>query len=127
MRQMVITRVCSKTKLSQREELIVLEIGKDKIDTATAFVDYIGGEYGVSKSSVWYHLNKLKEAGLLTFATKEEKGLKALSLTREGRLLLREMELGMRMAASQNPANAQWHTAPPYNRLLRGYQMADHA
>lgn len=71
-------------KFMTRRDLVVLaEIGADSINSASGFVDYINETYGFSKSSVWYILNKLKERGLLDFATKEERG-KSLSLTEEG-------------------------------------------
>jgi biotin operon repressor len=57
--------------LSQREQLIVLEIDHDAIDSASSFVDYISDEYGISKSSVWYNLNCLKEEGVIDFADKQ--------------------------------------------------------
>lgn len=70
-------------KLSRREQLIMLEIGKDRIDTASSFVDYINENYGFSKSSIWYCLNRLKELGVVEFANKTEHG-KPLCLTRHG-------------------------------------------
>ncbi len=70
-------------KLSRREQLVMLEIGKDKIDTASSFVDYMQENYGFSKSSIWYCLNRLKEFGLVEFANKVEQG-KPLSLTKTG-------------------------------------------
>ncbi|MDE1810500.1 MAG: hypothetical protein KGH66_00440 [Candidatus Micrarchaeota archaeon] len=78
------TRVESKkTRLGRREQLLLLEIGRDSIDTASSFVNYMEEEYGFSKSSVWYNLNRLKELGLLEFASREEIG-KPLSLTKPG-------------------------------------------
>ncbi len=76
------TRV-NENKLSRREQLLVLEIGRDRIDTASSFVDYINGAYGFSKSSAWYCLNKLKEQGIVEFANRDEVG-KPLLLTKEG-------------------------------------------
>lgn len=70
-------------KLSRREQLILLEIGRDRIDTASSFVDYMEENYGFSKSSIWYCLNQLKESGLVEFANKTEQG-KPLCLTRLG-------------------------------------------
>ena len=69
-----------RSRLIQREQLILLEIGRDEIDSASAFVEYLGGEYGFSKSSIWYNLNRLKEKGLLDFASKDSVG-KPLMLT----------------------------------------------
>ncbi|MDE1833359.1 MAG: hypothetical protein KGH58_02985 [Candidatus Micrarchaeota archaeon] len=72
-----------KTRLGKREQLLLLEIGRDRIDTASSFVNYMEEEYGFSKSSVWYNLKRLKEMGLLEFASREEIG-KPLSLTKPG-------------------------------------------
>ncbi len=83
--------ILNKNRLSRREQLLVLEIGKDRIDTASSFVDYINGAYGFSKSSAWYCLNKLKEQGLVEFANREELG-KPLLLTKEGALELYSIE-----------------------------------
>jgi hypothetical protein len=78
-------------KLSRREQLILLEIGKDKIDTASSFVDYMHENYGFSKSSTWYCLNKLKELRIAEFANKAEQG-KPLSLTKLGVVELGRLE-----------------------------------
>lgn len=91
MGRVAITSVIEKfSRLTKREELVVLEIGIDMIDSASAFVSYISESYGFSKSSVWYNLNRLKEKGLLDFATKDEPG-KGLSLTRHGSQELQAM------------------------------------
>lgn len=78
-------------RLSRREQLIMLEIGDDRIDTASSFVDYMHENYGFSKSSVWYCLKGLKEAGMADFANKAEQG-KPLELTRNGRSGLAKIE-----------------------------------
>ena len=70
-------------KLSKREQLIVLEIGRDRIDTASGFVNYMEESYGFSKSSIWYNLNRLKEKRVLDFASKERHG-EPLALTKVG-------------------------------------------
>ncbi len=80
-----------KSRLIQREQLIVLEVGRDEIDSASAFVDYINSEYGFSKSSVWYNLNRLKEKGMLDFANRDEIG-KPLVLTSGGLVELSRLE-----------------------------------
>ena len=72
-----------KFKLGRREQLIMLEIGRDLIDTASSFVDYMRENYGFSKSSTWYCLNRLKVNSLIGFANKAEQG-KPLCLTRSG-------------------------------------------
>ncbi len=69
--------------LSMREQLMILEIDQDAIDSASSFVDYISDEYGISKSSVWYNLNSLKEAGVVDFADKQRPGV-PLTLTKRG-------------------------------------------
>ncbi len=83
MAQMVYGRVYKEIRISRREQLMLLEIEEDFIDTASSFVDYMKDEYGFSKSSVWYCLNRLKGFGLVEFANKDEIG-KPLSLTRHG-------------------------------------------
>jgi hypothetical protein len=80
---MVIERVLYRKKLSDRDKLIILEIDRDRIDTANAFVDYMSEAYAFSKSSMWHSLNKLKVLELLDFATRNEKG-KELQLTKGG-------------------------------------------
>ncbi|MCL4380848.1 hypothetical protein M1141_01070 [Candidatus Marsarchaeota archaeon] len=72
-----------KIMLSKREQLIILEIGYDEITSASSFVDYISNMYGVSKSSVWYSLNNLKEKEIVDFATKDHPG-HTLVLTKSG-------------------------------------------
>jgi hypothetical protein len=89
---LVYTRLESKKlKLSKREQLLLLEIGRDRIDTASCFVDYIKENYGISKSSVWYCLNMLKEYGIAQFANKIEQG-KPLCLTKQGLSILKVFE-----------------------------------
>ena len=81
---MVVSRDDAKfSKLTLREQLVIVEIGFDKIDSASSFVEYISESYGFSKSSVWYNLNRLKEKNLVDFATREEIG-KSLKLTDTG-------------------------------------------
>ncbi len=70
-------------KLIERERLILIDINTDKINSASAFVDYLSEAYGFSKSSVWYNLNKLKEKRLIDFASKDYSG-KPLELTNLG-------------------------------------------
>ncbi len=79
-------------KLSRREQLILLEIGKDRIDTASSFVDYMQENYGFSKSSMWYCLNRMKEFGVAEFANKAEHG-KPLCLTKIGLSELAKLEV----------------------------------
>lgn len=70
--------------LSRREQLVLIEIGLDSVSTASSFVEYMSDSYGISKSSLWYILKRLKEKGFLDFASKDEPG-KSLELTRHGR------------------------------------------
>ncbi len=90
--------------LTEREQLVVLEIGRDSIDSASAFVGYISEMYGFSKSSVWYNLNRLKEKGLAEFASREDQG-RPLALTRSG---MDELE----------------HLEPLRNRLIEAFSQA---
>lgn len=78
-------------RLGRREQLLMLEIGRDRIDTASSFVDYISDSYGFSKSSAWYCLNKLRDLGLAEFANRDEPG-KPLVLTKAGVQKLGTME-----------------------------------
>lgn len=97
MGQIAITSRIEKVRLTKREQLIVLEIGDDMIDSASAFVGYLSDAYGFSKSSVWYNLNRLKEKGVVDFASKEEQG-KPLGLTEFGSHQLRSLvKQGMRI------------------------------
>lgn len=108
-----VARAVSGSALTRREQLLVLEIGMDRIDSASSFVGYISEAYGFSKSSVWYNLNRLKEKGVVDFATKDEPG-KALLLTKEGACELHIMErrgvrledYDMQLAAPAAPAAA---------------------
>lgn len=61
------TREYSEQKLTQRELLVLAEIGQDVIDSASSFVSYMSESYGLSKSSVWYNLNKLRELDYIEF------------------------------------------------------------
>jgi len=78
-------------KLTKREQLLVLEIDTDTIDTASSFVDYIEETYGFSKSSIWYCLNRLKESGMVEFANKDHHGM-PLMLTKHGMEELHKLE-----------------------------------
>ena len=83
MAQQFASRDACKIRLIRREQLILAEVGMDRIDSASSFVDYLCESYGFSKSSVWYNLKSLKKKGVLDFATKDEQG-KPLALTEEG-------------------------------------------
>ncbi|WP_088819621.1 MarR family transcriptional regulator [Candidatus Mancarchaeum acidiphilum] len=75
--------VVQPSKLPEKEQLTIIEIGLDDIDSASSFVSYLSEMYGFPKSSMWYDLRRLKEKGLVDFAAKGEKG-KALRLTEKG-------------------------------------------
>jgi DNA-binding PadR family transcriptional regulator len=102
-----------------REQLIMLEIGSDRIDTASSFVDYVNEEYGFSKSSVWYNLNQLKEHGLAEFANKEEIG-KPLCLTRIGKSQLGSLEPSRRDLLAHF-SGVLMQRVGPYGGLGNGY------
>ena len=93
MGQMVISLEKGLLKLSEREQLVISEMGSDSIDSASSFVSYMSESYGISKSSVWYLLNRLKEKELLDFASRDEMG-KPLMLTSLGRKVLGSMGSG---------------------------------
>lgn len=84
----IVTRLESKPlAVSGREKLVLIEIGEDIINSASSFVDYMSEEYGISKSSVWYNLNCLKEKGLIRFADRQHAGV-PLKLTQLGSQIL---------------------------------------
>jgi DNA-binding MarR family transcriptional regulator len=85
-------KVGDSIKLGGKEQIIIMEIGYEHIDSASAFVDYIYEEYGFSKSTVWYNLKKLKKKGVVSFAEKGE-SQKPLELTKEGIVLMRGLAL----------------------------------
>jgi predicted transcriptional regulator len=86
-------RYASGLRLTSREELVLVEIGLDKIDTASSFVEYMSESYMFSRSSVWYILKRLKDKGALDFATKDDPG-KALELTSLGKAQMRSISSG---------------------------------
>lgn len=104
--------------ISEKELMMLSEIGLDDIPTATSFVEYIAEKYAISASGVWYTLKKLKEKRVVDF-TERVRGEedKPLSLTAYGRELIRKRisefnfrtpnlpkpELQMRVRASLMP------------------------
>ena len=78
-------------RLSEKEMVILSEIGLDDIPTATSFVEYVAEAYGISASGVWYTLKKLKEKRVVDFTEKGrgEEG-KPLSLTAYGKEVIRK-------------------------------------
>jgi hypothetical protein len=73
---------------SDMENLVVVEIGEDVINSASGFVNYIVGEYSVTKSSVWNALNSLKERGIVDFADQGHQGKPLVLTALGGRLLI---------------------------------------
>ncbi len=103
MAQMVVLRESEKSaKLSERERLLLLEVGRDEIYSASIFVEYFSDAYSMAKSTVWYNLHKLKSKEMLDFASKEEIG-KPMKLTRKGLCEL----MKMRSSPEQNLAVAR--------------------
>ncbi len=80
-----------KIRLSEREQLFILEIGSDVIDSASRFVNYIDEIYGIAKSSSWYCLKKMKELSLLHFDSKVEHMSDGLFLTNRGKDILHSL------------------------------------
>jgi DNA-binding MarR family transcriptional regulator len=77
-------------QVSEKELILLSEIGLDDIPTATSFVEYIADKYAISASGVWYTLKKLKEKRVVDF-TERVRGeeYKPLSLTAYGRGIIR--------------------------------------
>jgi DNA-binding PadR family transcriptional regulator len=99
----MVTRVVSiALDLSRREQLLLLEIGRDGADSASGFVGYMSDVYRFSKSSLWYNLKRMKDKGILDFASREQPG-KALALTRHGlRMLERLARSGIKLQEFEN-------------------------
>lgn len=75
-------------RLSEKEIILLAEIGLNQIPTATEFVEYAAAAYGMSQSGIWYTLKKLKQKGVLDFTEKGE-SYKPLALTEGGMKVLR--------------------------------------
>ncbi len=80
----------SLASISEKEFMLISEIGLEDIPTATSFVDYIAEKYAISPSGVWYTLKKLKEKRVVDF-TERGRGeeYRPLSLTPAGSEMLR--------------------------------------
>jgi len=74
--------------ISEKELILLSEIGLEAIPTATSFVEYIAEKYRLSASGVWYTLKKLKEKRVVDFTERGEED-KPLSLTEFGRGTIR--------------------------------------
>ncbi|MEM3227364.1 MAG: hypothetical protein QXR58_01660 [Candidatus Micrarchaeaceae archaeon] len=111
MAQMVVSKQLKKDSVLVERELVLLaEIGKDEIISASSFVEYISEEYAMPKSTVWYTLKKLKEKELLDFANKDEVG-KPLQLTRRG--LRKFMSTGIKTARAEFAVKEENSTTNP--------------
>lgn len=75
-------------RVTDKEIMLMYEIGLNLIPTATDFVDYVSIKYEVSQSGVWYTLKKLKRSGIVDFTEKGE-GPKPLGLTEFGMKVIR--------------------------------------
>ena len=75
-------------RVTDKELMLMYEIGLNLIPTATDFVDFISMKYEVSQSGIWYTLKKLKKENLVDFTEKGEEP-KPLSLTEVGMKVIR--------------------------------------
>ena len=75
-------------RVTDKELMLLYEIGLNLIPTATDFVDHIASKYEVSQSGVWYTLKKLKKEGIVDFTEKGEEP-KPLGLTEFGMKVIR--------------------------------------
>lgn len=74
--------------VSEKELLLVHEIGLNEVPTATDFVIHMAHKYEMSETGVWYTLKKLKKGGIVDFTERGEEQ-RPLSLTGLGMRLLR--------------------------------------
>lgn len=86
-----------KIRLSEREQLFILEIGKDIINSASSFVNYVSEIYGIAKSSSWYCLKRMKDLQLLHFDSKLEHMQKGLFLTSTGKEVLQSLNRNVKL------------------------------
>ena len=93
--------------ISEREHLIIREIGFDRIDSASSFVDYVSEIYGIAKSTAWYSLKKLKSVGIVYFAGKGEGVEPGLFLTIKGKNALRNPATHAKDAKQKNESS-EW-------------------
>jgi len=75
-------------RVTDKELMLLYEIGLNLIPTATDFVDYVSSKYGMSPSGIWYTLKKLKKASIVDFTEKGEEP-KPLGLTMLGMKVIR--------------------------------------
>ncbi len=100
-------------ELSEKELLLLSEIGLDQIPSASSFVSYVAEQYGLSQSGVWYILKKLKQKRVVDFTEKGE-GQKPLTLTELGVRAFRQQRSGPTYApAPAQQRNAVGHTVLP--------------
>jgi hypothetical protein len=98
--------------VSEKEFVLISEIGLDQIPTATSFVEFIASNYGASPSGIWYTLKILKKKGLIDFMEKGE-GYKPLSLTNKGVAYFRRISLAKRKEVQPIHINARIGIAGP--------------
>jgi DNA-binding PadR family transcriptional regulator len=77
-----------KLTFSEKEIVLLAEIGLNEVPTATDFVEYASEQYKMSQSGIWYTLKKLKKVGMLDFTEKGE-AYRPLALTEGGMRVLR--------------------------------------
>jgi hypothetical protein len=77
-----------KLRVTEKELMLMYEIGLNLIPTATDFVDYVSSKYEVSQSGIWYTLKKLKKQNIVDFTEKGEEP-KPLGLTDFGMKVIR--------------------------------------
>ncbi len=75
-------------RVTDKELMLLYEIGLNLIPTATDFVDYVSSKYQMSPSGVWYTLKKLKKGRIVDFTEKGEEP-KPLGLTTFGMRVIR--------------------------------------
>ena len=75
-------------RVTDKELMLLYEIGLNVIPTATDFVDYVSSKYQVSQSGIWYTLKKLKKERIVDFTEKGEEP-KPLGLTEFGMKVIR--------------------------------------
>jgi repressor of nif and glnA expression len=91
-----------KNKFTEKEIILLSEIGLDQIPAATNFVQYFSQRYNISESGIWYTLKKLKRKRVVDFTEKGE-AYKPLSLTDNGITILRQKGALSKTKLMNNP------------------------
>ncbi len=104
---MQITRTILKSagiekELTEKEILLLSEIGLDQIPAATNFVQFFSEMYNVSESGIWYTLKKLKRKRVVDFTEKGE-AYRPLSLTDRGISILRQNKAVQKVRSFEGP------------------------